>query len=142
MAVRISTGLRNHILDVDDVETPFASGSLKIFTGAQPADADQAETGTLIADITLPATPFGAAASGVMAKSGTWEDTSADNAGDMGWGRFMESGDGGGLSTVQKRIDFNITITAGGGELTFPSITVGAGDPVTIDTFTITMPAN
>jgi hypothetical protein len=143
MAVRISTGLRNHILGTDDVAAAFAGGILKIFSGAQPTAADDAEQGTLIAEMDpLPSPAFAAPAAGSMAKTGTWEDAAANAAGDMGWGRIMEQGDAGGSSATQKRIDFSVTVTAGGGNVTFPSVTVGAGDPVSISTLTVTMPAS
>ena len=80
MAIQLSTAVRNARLDA--IETTIgASAVLKIRTGAAPADVATADSGTVLATLSLPADYMAAAASGSKAKSGTWEDTSADAAG-------------------------------------------------------------
>jgi hypothetical protein len=49
-----------------------ATATLKIFSGAVPANCAAADPSGTLATITLPATPFGAASAGVMAFAGTW----------------------------------------------------------------------
>lgn len=51
MALRLSTALRNFLLEGGAFEQAFTGGKLKIFSGSQPADADAAETGTLLVTI-------------------------------------------------------------------------------------------
>jgi len=139
-----STGFRNTILDGEDVATTFASGTLDMYgdDGTRPADSDATEVGggTLLASITLPATPFGAAASGVKSLSGSWTDASANATGTFDWFRISESGDGGGASTTAARIDGTIGITAGQFDLVADKAASTITEAVTVDTFTITIP--
>ena len=80
MTLQLSTGVRNAILD--SIETAAgASAILKIRTGAVPATCATADAGTVLATVSLPADWMAAAAGGVKAKSGTWEDASADASG-------------------------------------------------------------
>jgi hypothetical protein len=58
------------------------NGSLRIYSGTAPANADGALSGnTLLAQLTLGATAFGAAASGVATANAITDDTSADATG-------------------------------------------------------------
>lgn len=52
MALRLSTGLRNFCLAGGSVKDALQGGKLLIYTGAQPATADTAPSGTLLATIT------------------------------------------------------------------------------------------
>ncbi len=130
MAIRINDGARNQALD-SGLATAFDGGTavLEIRTGAQPAAASDAATGTLIVSITLPADAFAAASSGAIAKAGTWSGT-ASNAGTAGWFRLRNAGD-----TI--RLDGAV-----GSDITFDNTSVSNGATVTIATFTITQPAS
>lgn len=144
MATRISTGARNALADT--VGGWFNGGTLTIYgndgTG-QPASADDTEVGggTVLAVITLPADAFAAAASGVIALAGTWQDASADATGTAQWFRFTATGDAGGASTTAIRVDGAITATGGGGELQLVSTSLTATQPFEITAFTVTIPA-
>ena len=46
MAIRLSTALRNFILEGGSLKQAFANGKLKLYTGSQPTTADLAPTGT------------------------------------------------------------------------------------------------
>lgn len=73
MALVGNTAERN--ADRDRVVAAFPAGStLRFYNGAVPA-ATAAATGTLIADITLPASPWDAATAGSAIKQGTWSTT-------------------------------------------------------------------
>lgn len=52
MTLRLSTGLRNYIHQTGGVKKALQGGKLMIYSGAQPATADAAPTGTLLATIT------------------------------------------------------------------------------------------
>ena len=80
MANQFSDTLRNAMLDAYET-TIGGSAVLQIRSGPPPADTDTADSGTLLVSCSLPADPMAAAASGSKAKSGTWEDTSADATG-------------------------------------------------------------
>lgn len=133
MAVRINTAMQNR--QADSAADAFDSGSLAVRTGTQPASANDAATGTLLSTVTLPATAFGAAASGTAAKSGTWSDT-VDATGVPGWFRLANTGD-------TLRIDG--AAAASGADLNISGLVGGelvSGGTLTISTFTITQPAS
>jgi hypothetical protein len=52
MTLRLSTALRNLVLDGGSVKNALHGGKLQIYSGSQPATADAAPTGTLLATIT------------------------------------------------------------------------------------------
>lgn len=131
MAEKISTTARNR--QADSVGDDLNSGTLKIYTGAQPASADDAASGTLLVTINLPADAMAAAASGVAAKSGTWSGV-AGATGDAGWFRFANS-------AATRNYDGAVTATGGGGEIELDDISIVSGQTVLINTFTITQPA-
>lgn len=131
MTVQLSVEARNARLD--SVETiAGTSAILELRTGAQPANCAAADSGTLISAITLPADWMAAAASGQKAKSGTWTDTSADNAGTIGHYRLKKSD---GTTCVKQG---SVTATGGGGDLTVDNTVVAAGQNIEITGMTWT----
>lgn len=52
MTIRISSGLRNHIMQHGSLKNALQGGKLLIYSGSQPATADAAPSGTLLATIT------------------------------------------------------------------------------------------
>lgn len=52
MALRLSAGLRNFMLQHGSLKRALQNGEIKIYTGAQPASADAAATGSLLCTIT------------------------------------------------------------------------------------------
>lgn len=131
MALQYSVAVRNAKLDA--VETSIgASAVLKIRTGTVPATCATADAGTVLATCTLPSDWMAAASSGTKAKSGTWEDTSADNTGTAAHFRIYAS-DGttcGAQGTV--------TVTGGGGDMTVDSVSFTAGQAFSVTGFTLT----
>lgn len=139
----ISTALRNVIANAignAGAGINFDSGTLEIRSGAAPG-ADAAATGTVLATITLPADAFGAAAAGAIAKAGTWQDASADAGGTAAHFRIIQSGDtNGATGSTDERIEG--TVSTSGADLNLDSTSISAAQTVTIDTFTVTMPAS
>lgn len=135
MATRITTARRNAAADsvVDAIDAGAAGGTLELRTGAQPASANDAATGTLLATIALPDPCFGAAASGVATANAITPDT-GDADGDAGWFRVKDS-DG---NTV---MDGSVTATGGGGDLELNTVTISVGVDIEITSWTVTMPA-
>lgn len=76
MSFQYSTTLRNAFVGSTD-STVGSSPILKLWTGAPPANAGAADSGTELGSATLPATWLGAAASGAVALAGTWSGTGA-----------------------------------------------------------------
>lgn len=133
MSVQFSDAVRNAMLD--SIETAIGvSAVLKIRTGAQPANCAAADSGTVLATFTLPSDWAAAAASGSKAKSGTWQDTSADASGTAAHYRLYASN---GTTCHEQG---SVTITGGGGDLTLDSVSITATQVVTISTWTKTAP--
>ena len=131
MAVKLSTSVRNAMLDA--IESTISTGAvLKIRTGSAPATVATADSGTVLATLTLPSDWLAAASSGAKAKAGTWEDTSADASGTAAHFRIYAS-DG-----TTAHIQGTVTATGNGGDLTLDSLTITGGQAITITGFTLT----
>lgn len=131
MTVQLSTAVRNARLDA--IETTIgATALLRVYTGAMPADAAAASTGTLLAECTLPADYMAAASSGSKAKSGTWEDTSANNNGTAGYFRIFDN------AGTTCHLQGTVTATGGGGDMEVNNTTFASGQAFTVTTFTLT----
>lgn len=131
MAVQFSAGVRNARLDA--IETTIgASAVLKIRTGAPPANVAAADSGTVLATLTLPSDWMAAAASGSKAKSGTWEDASADATGTAAHFRLYAS-DG-----TTAHMQGTVTATGGGGDMTVDNTSFASGQSFTVTAFTLT----
>lgn len=131
MAVKLSVAVRNARLDA--IETAIgATAVLKIRTGAPPTNIVDADSGTVLAAMTLPADYMSAAAAGAKAKTGTWEDASADAAGTAGHFRLYAS-DG-----TTQHLQGTVTGAGGGGDMELDNASIAVAQQVTITTFTLT----
>ncbi len=130
MAVQLAVSTRNARLDA--IETDVGtSPTLRLRTGAPPATCATADSGTVVATLALPSDWMAAASAGSKAKSGTWQDTSADTSGTVGHYRIYDSGG-------NCKIQGTVTLTAGGGDMTLDNNVVVAGQQIIINTFTLT----
>lgn len=130
MSLKYSTAVKNAKLDAIE-STVGASAIMKIRTGAAPTNVSDADSGTVLATINLPADWMAAAASGSKAKSGTWSDASADASGTAGHFRIYAS-DG-----TTQHIQGTITATGGGGDLTLDNTSIAAGQQVDVSSFSL-----
>lgn len=131
MALQYSVAVRNAKLDAVE-STIGTTAVLKLRTGSAPADVATADSGTVVATLTLPSDWMAAASSGSKAKSGTWQDTSADNSGTIAHWRLYAS-DG-----TTCHAQGTATITSGGGDMELDAVSVTAGQTITITAFTLT----
>lgn len=131
MTVQNSVAARNARLDAFETAVG-TSAILKFRTGAQPATCATADSGTVLATLNLPSDWLAAASGGSKAKSGTWEDTSADAAGTIGHYRIYAS-DG---TTCHEQ--GSVTITGGGGDMTVDNTSVAVAQLVTVSGYTKT----
>lgn len=131
MSIQLSVRVRNARLDVIE-STIGTSAILRIRTGAPPADCATADSGTVLAEITLPSDWMAAASTGSKAKSGTWQDASANATGTAGHFRIYDSG--GSTCDMQG----TVTSTGGGGDMTVDSTSFTAGQGFTVSTFGLT----
>lgn len=131
MALQLSVAVRNARLDAIE-STIGTTAVLMIRTGAPPADVATANSGTVLATLTLPSDWLAAASAGAKAKAGTWQDTSADAAGTAAHFRIYAS-DG-----TTAHIQGTVTATGGGGDMTLDNVVIAVGQSITITSFTLT----
>lgn len=145
MTYRLSTGLATKLMDTSSFKTLFAGSFIDIYSGTQPASADDVPTGTKLATIYSNNTSLGinfaaAAVAGVLSKLGT--ETWSGNglaAGTAGWFRLREALDAGtAASTTAVRCDG--AIATSGAQMNLGSLTIAVGAPVVISAAAITLP--
>lgn len=129
MALQVSVAVQNARLDA--IETAIgASAVLKIRSGSAPANCAAADSGTVLATLTLPSDWMAAASGGSKAKSGTWQDASADAGGTAAHFRLYAS-DG---TTCHAQG----TVGTSGADMIVDSVSFTTGQSFTISSFTIT----
>lgn len=129
MALQFAVSVRNARLDAIETDTG-TSPIMEIRTGAQPANCAAANSGSVLATLALPSDWLAAAASGQKAKSGTWQDASADGTGTAAHFRVFKS-DG---VTCQ----IQGSVGQGSGDLSVDNTSFVAGQQFTVTAFTIT----
>lgn len=131
MTVQLSIDVRNARLDVVE-RTIGPSAVLKIREGAKPSSCADADSGRVLATMTLPADWMADAANGSKGLLGHWRDSSADHSGTAGHFRiYAEDGATCGMQGT-------VTATAGGGDMTFESTVFEAFQEVNVTSFTVT----
>lgn len=129
----------------------FRNGVLKIYSGSQPTDPNNAVAGTLLALLTLSSAAFTEgleggglefddSVSGVIAKCSeeVWSGLGVA-AGTASWFRLCGNAtDAGALSTVLPRIDGTVGVSGADATISNTQIVVDA--PYTVDTFALTFP--
>ena len=125
MAHQYSVAVNNARLDA--IETTIGTTPvLRIRTGAPPATCATADSGTVLATLTLPSDWMAAASGGTKAKSGTWSDSSADATGTAAHFRIYDS------AGTTCHIQGTVTITGGGGDMILDNTNIAVGQIVTI----------
>lgn len=131
MALQYSTGVRNAKLDA--IETTIGTSAvMKIRTGTVPANVGTADSGSVLATLSLPSDWMAAASSGSKAKAGTWQDSSADASGTAAHFRIYAS-DG-----TTAHIQGTVTASGGGGDMIVDNTSFASGQSFTVTAFTIT----
>lgn len=131
MAIQFSDGVRDARLDAIETEIG-TSAVLKIRSGSAPADVATADSGDVLATLNLPSDWMAAASGGSKAKSGTWEDSSADATGTAAHFRVYAS-DG-----TTAHIQGTVTATSGGGDMEVDNTSFASGQSFTVTSFTLT----
>jgi hypothetical protein len=134
--LHLATAPQNAACDavVDLIDAGAAGGTIKIYDGTIPTDANTAvSTQTLLATLTFSATAFGASSSGVATAASITSDSSADDTGTASWARIADSD----ANTI---MDVDVTATGGGGTIELNTTSITSGGEVAITAFTVTMP--
>ena len=128
MAFQFSTAVRNAWLDSTE-STIGTAPTLEIRSGTVPATCATADSGTVLATMTLPSDWMDAASGGSKVLAGTWQDTSADATGTAGHFRIK--------SGATCHIQGTVTATGGGGDMTVQNTSFATGQPINITGFTL-----
>lgn len=128
MAFQFSTTVRNAWLD--QVETTIGTApTLEIRSGTVPANCAAADSGTVLATITLPSDWSAAASGGSKTLLGTWADSSADATGTAAHFRVKQG--------ATCHIQGTVTATGGGGDMTVDNTSLASGQQFTVTGFTL-----
>lgn len=128
MARQWSATLRNALRDV--YVSAFPAGTVIDIRTGGPAGVSNSAGGTLLAQVTTPATPFNTA-TGQVTKNGTWQDASINASGTAGHYRAVSG------SNIEEG---TIGLAGSGADMIVSSTTFVAGEPFDITAWTITMP--
>lgn len=131
MAIKLSVAVRNAMLDAYEV-TIGATPKMRILTGSAPATCATAQTGTLLAELTLPADWAAAAASGAKGLLGAWSGNVVAD-GTAGYYRIVDNAgtpchEQGTIGTSGQDINLTSTALTTGQVLVITSKTLTAGN--------------
>lgn len=129
--MQFSTAVRNARLDAIET-TAGTSAVIKIRSGSAPANCGTADSGTVLASMTLPSDWMNGAGSGSKTKLGTWQDPAGDAAGTAGHWRLYAS-DG-----TTCHAQGTCTATGGGGDMELDNTSIAVGQVVTVTAFSLT----
>lgn len=135
-----------------DFKTIFANGVLEIYSGSQPSDADQDESGTKLVRITQSSGAFtpGSATNGLNFEkiiSGyaykdtdeTWSGTAVAD-GTAGWFRFYANPYDTGADATAVRFDGSVGTS--NADLNLSNLSIETGQTVTVDSFYVRIPTS
>jgi len=129
MTIRFNTAMRDAM--VTALTGAIGGYTLSIYTGSQPATANDAATGTKLVDITI--NGFNAPSNGSATLNTSSPNTgTAVATGTAGWGRIVGS--------AGERIDG--TVGTSGTDFTINSTSITNGATVTLTAMTVTQPAS
>ena len=136
MAIRIKGTVRDSMLDVIDaaVNAGAGPGTIEIRSGTQPANADTAATGTLLAEFTLTDPAFETPASGSMDIDATPDlTTTAVATGTATWARVLDSDD---------NVVFDGSVGTSGTDFIITSTSITNGQTVTLTSGALSLAAS
>lgn len=146
MAIKTSTGLRNTMLTTGSLKEALDGGKIRIFTGPVPASADEAETGTLLCEITVNSTATGltfesSAEDGVISKAALeiWSGIKLAS-GRAAYYRHVSAADDGLSSTTLPRIQGSVGLAGADLNLSVIDFEADGVTKQTIDYYTIALP--
>ncbi|MDD5084214.1 MAG: hypothetical protein PHT88_04805 [Candidatus Moranbacteria bacterium] len=145
--LKASTALRNAMLVTGSLKARMDGGFLKLYSGAVPSDADAAlgsavllclitKDGDGTTGLTFATTATGGAVTKTVAE--VWAGANVAT-GTVSFWRFVKTGDTGGASTTEERVQGQAALT--GSELLMTSLSLTSGAPNHIDYCTLALPA-
>lgn len=155
MAEKLSTGFVDAINTVGSVKSVMANGVIGLYSGPQPSNADEAETGDLLLLLTQDSLEFtpgvatnglnmGLSVEGVLSKDATevWSGLGLPAAGSgvvAGYFRWYDNAMVTGASTTAIRVDGTISVTPDY-EMQMSNTTIVTGVAAVVNSFTSQLP--
>lgn len=133
--IKISSAARTAMADalIAQIDADSGAATLKFYTGTQPAGPGTAITDQVLLGTLTCSDPAATSSAGVITFAAITQDGAADAGGTAAWARLADnSGDA--------VFDFDVTNAAGSGAIKLNTVTIVAGGPITMTSFTITMP--
>ncbi len=143
MSVKVSTGLRNALLDSSGLKAILDGGFLDIYSGAVPASADAAISGaTLLCRVSNGGSGLtfdDAAVGGVLSKNASevWQGLNVAS-GTAAFFRFVTAADTGAASDSEPRIQGTVGVLGADLNISNTSLTVSA--PQAVQFFYVALP--
>jgi hypothetical protein len=134
MTLKASAASRNAMLDAIIARIP--GGILRIYSGTRPADVATAVTGgnVVLAELTLGTPAAGAAVGGSVSFNAITQDSSANATGTASFFRIFQS------NGTTAELDGDVFDSAGANRLQLNTVSLVAGGPVQVTSFSITAP--
>jgi hypothetical protein len=132
MTLQASVLARNAMLDAFETYGSTAP-VLKIKSGSPPATPETADSGTVLATLTLDSDWMNAAADAAKTMKGTWADSLADADGTAGHFRLYKSD---GTTCI---LQGTVTATGDGGDMTVQNTSFAENQPFSVTTFTLSL---
>lgn len=134
MAVKLTTAVRNGMANsiVTAIDAGGAAGSIKIYSGTQPANPATAAGGTILSEHVL-AYPCGTVTNGVLLFGAIGEDQFANATGTATWARIFDS-------TGAACLDCSVTVAGGNGDIQMNTVNIVVNGPVRFTSLQATMP--
>ena len=132
--VRFAAAVANAVLApvMDAIDAGATGGTIKIYTGTIPTDADTAiGTQVLLGTLTF-ATSCGAIALKALTMAAITQDSSADATGTASWARIADS-------TGATVMDIDCSITGGTGALQLNTTSIVQNGPILVTSFVISV---
>ena len=117
---------------VTAIDAGSGAGTIKIYSGAIPANAATAITSQVLLGTLTFSDPCGTIADNALTMGAITQDSSADATGTAAWARIADSA---GVTVM----DINVTTTGGGGALTLNTTNIVIGGPILITSFIISV---
>lgn len=131
MAFKLSVTARNATLQA--LEDHVGNNAiLTISTGTPPLNCAAANTGTVLASMTLPDDWLGDPSGGNVNLSGSWQDLSADASGTAGHFRLFDN------AGTACHMQGSISATGAGGDMQLDNTNIAVGQQINITSFSIT----
>jgi hypothetical protein len=134
--VRVNTALRVAAATAlrDAIDAGSGAGTVKFYTGTQPADPSVAITSQVLLGTLTFSDPCGTVdGDGLLTFSGITSDSSADATGTATWARFN-------TSAPAAVLDCDVSATGGGGALQINTTSIVAGGPISITSMSYRLP--